>query len=347
MKKTDMRKLSKQSRLQLKQIAVEAVLSMPTKNISKIAKQYKLHRETLSIWVKAHKIGGKKALAKDTRGEKKYQNTSLTKSEENWIKKAITNKYPEQFQLPFMLWNRESVQNLIKRKYQKKLSLTTISRLLSKWNMTPQKPAFKSYKQQPQVLKDWIDQEYPRIKRSAKREKAQINWCDETSVSSREIIAKGYSVKGQTPILETPSEKFSVNMVSAIASRGDVRFMLFENYMNGELFVEFLRRLTKDQKTKIYLILDNSSIHHSKVVKAWATKHQDKIKLFYLPPYAPEHNPVEYLNQTLKIKLKNRPKDKTRKALRSSVSQEMKSLQNNKKTIKALFDAPKVQYARG
>lgn len=341
-----MRKLSKQSKLELKQIAVEAVLSMPTKNISKVAKQYKLHRETLSIWVKAHRIGGKKALAKDTRGAKKYQNTLLTKSEENWIRKAIINKTPEQLQLPFMLWNRGSVQDLIKQKYHKILSLTTISRLLTKWNMTPQKPAFKSYKQQPQILKDWIDQEYPKIKKSAKREKAQIHWGDETSVSSREIIAKGYSVKGQTPILEIPSGRFAVNMVSAIASRGDVRFMLFDNYMNKELFIEFLRRLTKDQKAKIYLILDNSAIHHSKSVKAWELKHQDKIKLFYLPPYAPEHNPVEYLNQTLKVKLKNRPKDKTHSALRSSVSQEMKSLQNSKKTIKALFDAPKVRYAR-
>jgi len=198
-------------------------------------------------------------------------------------------------QLPFMLWNRQSVRDLIKRKYHKKLSLTTISRLLTKWNMTPQKPAFKSYKQQPKALQDWISQEYLKIKELAKREKAQIHLGDETSVSSREIIAKGYSIKGQTPILEIPSGRFSVNMVSAIANRGDVRFMLFENYMNKELFIEFLRRLIKDQKTKIYLIVDNSAIHHSKAVKAWELKHQDKIKLFYLPPYAPEHNPVEYL----------------------------------------------------
>ena len=101
-----MRKLSKQSKLKLKQIAVEAVLSMSTKNISKVAKQYKLRRKTLSDWVNLCKKNGKKALAKDARGAKKYQNTLLTKSEENWIRKAIINKTPEQFQLPFMLWNR-------------------------------------------------------------------------------------------------------------------------------------------------------------------------------------------------------------------------------------------------
>ena len=114
-----MRKLSKQSKLKLKQIAVEAVLSMSTKNISKVAKQYKLRRKTLSDWVNLCKKNGKKALAKDARGAKKYQNTLLTKSEENWIRKAIINKTPEQLQLPFMLWNRGSVQDLIKQKYYK------------------------------------------------------------------------------------------------------------------------------------------------------------------------------------------------------------------------------------
>ena len=246
-----------------------------------------------------------------------------------------------------MLWNRGSVKDLVKNKYNKNLGLTTVSRLLAKWNMTPQKPAFKSYKQQPAIIQQWIDEEYPKIKKKAKREKALIHWGDETSISSREIIAKGFSPKGKTPILKIPPSRFSVNMVSAIANSGDIRFMLFEKYMNGKVFIEFLRRLIKDQTSKIYLILDNSTIHHARIVKAWEAKHTNQIKLFYLPPYAPEHNPTEYLNQTLKVKLKNRPKDKTRSELRKSVSQEMKSMQNDKDIIVSLFEAPLVAYARG
>lgn len=345
MKKTDMRKLDRTTRLELKQIAVSEVLSVGSRNISKIARRYKLRRKTLSDWVNAYKKSGKKSLAKDGRGARAWQNSLLSKREENWVKKTIINKYPEQLQLPFMLWNRASVRNLIESKYNKKLSLTTVSRLLNKWNMTVQKPAFRSYKQQPKIIQEWIDKKYPAIKRKAKREKALIHWGDATSISSREIIAKGYSKKGQTPILAIPSSRFSVNMVSAIANSGSARFMIFKNYMNGKLFIEFLRRLIKDQASKIYLILDNSTIHHARIVKAWEAKHKNKIKLFYLPPYAPEHNPVEYLNQTLKSKLKNRPKDKTCSELRASVSQEMKSLQNNRDIIVSLFDAPLVRYA--
>ena len=92
MKKLDMRKLDKQTRLELKQVAVQAALSMPRKNLSKIAKQYKLDRSTLSTWYNLYKKGGKKALVKDSRGARKWQNTALTKREENWVKKTIINK---------------------------------------------------------------------------------------------------------------------------------------------------------------------------------------------------------------------------------------------------------------
>ena len=345
-----MRKLDKKTRSELRQIAVSAVLSMPTKNISKVAKQYKLRRETLSQWIISYRKSGKRSFMKDGRGAKKWQHTALSKRQENWVRKIVINKYPEQMQLPFMLWNKGSIRDLIEQKFEQKLGLTTISRLLAKWNMTPQKPILKAYKQQPEELKKWIDTEYPRVKEEAKSENASIYWCDETSISSRELVAKGFSIKGETPTLKVPASRFSVNMVAAIANQGETKFMIFEKNMNSKVFIEFLRRLTKEQTEKsfkkIYLILDNMSVHKAKSVKAWEKKHVDKIKLIYLPPYAPEHNPTEYLNQTLKIKLKNRPKDKTRSDLRKSVSTEMKSLQNNKKTIRSLFDAPKVRYAR-
>ena len=347
MKNLDMRKINKQTSRELKQIAVAAVLSMPRKNIAKVAKQYNIRRKTLSDWVNKYSSGGNKSLYKDNRGAKKWQNTALTKSEENWVRKTIANKYPEQMQLAFMLWNRRAVKDLIKKKYHKKLGLTTISRLLDKWNMTPQKPRLRSYKQQPKEIQDWIDKKYPQIKEEAKTNNAQIHWCDETCVSSREIIARGYSKKGKTPILMTSGSRFSVNMISTVTNAGESRFMLFEKGMNATKFIEFLRRLTKEQKQKIYLIVDNARVHHAKIVKTWEERYQDKIKLIYLPAYAPEHNPDEYLNQTLKIRLKNRPKDKTRSSLQKSIKQEMKSLQNSKEIIKSLFDAPHVRYARG
>ena len=48
------------------------------------------------------------------------------------------------------------------------------------------------------------------------------------------------------------------------------------------------------------MIVDNLRIHHAKIVRAWAARHRDEIKIFYLPAYSPELNPDELVNGDLK-----------------------------------------------
>ncbi len=82
--------------------------------------------------------------------------------------------------------------------------------------------------------------------------------------------------------------------------------MIYKGALVTKTFIVFLRRLLKTVRRKIYLIVDNLRVHHAKKVKRWV--HSDRITLFYLPPYAPEHNPDEYLNQDLKLEISKRPK---------------------------------------
>jgi len=62
--------------------------------------------------------------------------------------------------------------------------------------------------------------------------------------------------------------------------------------------IKFLSRLVKDCARKVFLILDNLRVRHSKQVKTWLEKHKDQIELFFLPAYSPEFNPDEYLKPT-------------------------------------------------
>ena len=70
--------------------------------------------------------------------------------------------------------------------------------------------------------------------------------------------------------------------------------------MNSEKLIDFMTRLVKDSKKKVFLILDNLRVLHSKLVTAWVEEHKSKIELFFLPPYAPEYNPDELLNSDIK-----------------------------------------------
>ena len=90
-------------------------------------------------------------------------------------------------------------------------------------------------------------------------------------------------------------------MISAISSQGKVRFMIYQDTMNQQRLIRFMERLIRSAEQKVFLVLDNLKVHHGKLAAAWLEKHKEKIEVFFLPPYAPEYNPDEYLNHALKL----------------------------------------------
>ena len=72
----------------------------------------------------------------------------------------------------------------------------------------------------------------------------------------------------------------------------------------GALY-SILGRMVRQIGQKVFLILDNHRVHHSKKVKAYVAKHKDKLELFYLPPYCPDMNPQELVNQDVKANSNN------------------------------------------
>jgi hypothetical protein len=93
------------------------------------------------------------------------------------------------------------------------------------------------------------------------------------------------------------------NMVAEIreysASRVSYTWKRYRESDAFELGIEFLRRLVAGM-VRIHLILDNMKVHNAKRVQEWLGMPQDEFKLFFLTPYAPQHNPDEYLNGNFK-----------------------------------------------
>ncbi len=118
-------------------------------------------------------------------------------------------------------------------------------------------------------------------------------------------------------------------MISAVSNRGLMRFMLYQGALNADRFIAFLRRLTKDAGQKVFLIVDNLKVHHAKKVKTWAAAHAHEIELFYLPAYAPDHNPDEYLNNDLKQQLRQQPQPATKDELLKSTRTVLRAIQRS------------------
>jgi DDE superfamily endonuclease len=89
-------------------------------------------------------------------------------------------------------------------------------------------------------------------------------------------------------------------------NQGKTRWMIIDEAFNSDKLIEFLEALIKDAPKKVFLILDNLRVHHSKPVKTWLVQHKELIEVFYLPSYSPELNPDERLNADLKHALASR-----------------------------------------
>ena len=149
-------------------------------------------------------------------------------------------------------------------------------------------------------MKNWVDHEYPAIEKLAKAEHAEIQWGDEMGVRSDAAIARCFSPRGQTPIVLGPGKRFGCSMISSISNRGTLRFMVFTERFNTGVMLRFLKRLLKQMKKKIFLIVDGHPVHRSSAVKKFVAEKKDQIRLFHLPAYSPELNPDEMLNQDVK-----------------------------------------------
>lgn len=300
---------------------------------------------TVSDWVKTYKNDGDKGLHDAKRGVRSEDKKLLDDRQESAIQEMILDTMPDQLKLPYALWTRKAVKELIKREFDIDIALTTTGYYLRSWGYSPQKPKKKAYEQNPKAVQKWLDQEYPDIKEKAKQENAEIHWGDETGARNNGQHGRSYAPKGRTPVKKSMSKRFSVNMISSVTNRGKVEFMIYSGSMNADKLITFLEQLIKSKNKKIYLVLDNLRVHHSKIVKQWAEENKDKIELFFLPSYSPEKNPDEYLNCDLKQGLSMKPSPRNQEKLSENLKNHMHMLQRNPQRVKKYFQHKDIQYA--
>ena len=268
---------------------------------------------------------GLEGLKVKKRGRQYGNSRLLSFAQEKEMLSILAHHAPDEVGLPYSLWSREAVQRIIAERYGIKVALRTMTLYFSRWNFTYQKPAKRAYKQNPEEVKRWLEEEYPRIKAEASQEKAEIYWCDETGISNETNSRRGFSPRGQTPVVKVEVRKERVNMVSAVTNHGKVRFMLYLQTMTTVLLIMFLQRLMREAGRKIYVVMDNLRVHHSNKFKEWLKSNEDKICVYYLPPYSPELNPDEYLNGNLKKAVHSGNSPRTKKEIKKKTRRFMQN----------------------
>lgn len=315
------------------------------KKKGEIADMFGVNKNTISNWWKSYQERGSASYKSKKKGVKSEDKKLLSNEQETAIQRMIVDKMPEQLKLDFALWTRKAVKELVEKEFGVILAITTMGDYLRKWGFTPQKPKKRAYEQCSKKVQKWLDEEYPQIKEQAIKENAEIYWGDETGVKNQCNHGRSYAPKGKTPVKKSMSKRFSVNMVSAITNQGKVHFMIYSDTMNADRCIEFMQQLIKSSSRKVYLILDNLRVHHSKVVKKWVADNKEDIALFYLPSYSPERNPDEYLNCDLKQGLSIKKSPKNKEILQNNVQNHMEMLQETPDRVIKYFKHNSIKYA--
>jgi transposase len=343
MEKIDARTLNQEAQYQIRRQVVK---------LRKRGMKYKDIGEVVGITLtsackifKRYERNGAGAIDKGQRGRRPGEQLTLKEAQAAAIQKMIIDKTPDQLKMPFALWTRQAVQQLIKQQYKISMPIRTVGEYLKRWGFTPQKPAKRAYEQNPKAVNTWLEEKYPIIARKAKTEGAEIHWCDETGVRNDESSGRGYAPKGKTPIMRLNANRKSISMISSITNQGKLRFMVYKDAMNADLFIKFMGRLTKDAGRKVFLVVDNLRTHHSKPVKEWLDAHKDEIEVFYLPSYSPELNPDKYLNCDMKAAVHARLPARNEKELKTKVVSHMRKLQKLPERITKYFKHPRIKYA--
>jgi len=251
-----------------------------------------LVRSTVFKWMASYREGGLEALkARPVAGRP----PKLSGGQMQRVYTLVVGTDPRQLRFAFALWTREMVRELIRREFGLRLPVVSVGRLLHKLGLSPQRPLWRAYQQNPEAVERWKSVEYPAIHAEAAKRGATIYFADEAGVRSDYHAGTTWAPVGKTPIVRTTGARESINLISAVSAKGALRFAAFEGTFTSATFINFCKRLIHDQGGPVFLIVDGHPVHRSNAVKEFVASTQGRLRLFHLPAYSPELNPDEWV----------------------------------------------------
>jgi transposase len=272
--------------------------------------------------------------------------SKLTPQIMQWLYNAVTDGNPLQYSFEFALWTLTIIRGLLIEHHGIELNKSTISRLMKKMGLTPQTPLYQSYRKNSGKVSYYLNKRYPKLKQWCAANQSQIFFADESRVRADSHQGTTWAPVGETPVVEDSGDRFGINMISAVSSRGAMYFECFEGRMDSERFIAFLRKLRKQARTAVAVVVDGGSYHKSKAVKDFIKEKGEKlgIQLLILPPYSPELNPDEQVWNQAKKKL-GKMSIKTKAILKAKTQEVLSDIKSSRKLVRSFFQLPDTRYA--
>ena len=342
MAKVDGRTLDHKALEHIRLLAVRRVIE-DGESPSEVMKSLGFSRTAIYPWLRKFEAEGWDALVERIA---QGPEPKLNEKQRQRVKRWILGKDPRQYGFNFGLWTRRIVQALIKDKMRVELGLTAVGRLLASLDITPQKPLRRAYERDPVAVDLWVKETYPTLKKRAKRLGATIFFLDEAGFQSDPPLGRTYGLKGQTPVVVTSGQRQSINVISAVTARGEFWAVTYTGKLNAEAFVAFLQNFMKGRSGKALMVVDGHPAHKANIVKHYIQSLKGRLELHFLPPYAPDLNPDEFVWSHMKTNGVSKKPLKKNESMRERVEEDIANIKKNRKLVRSFFCAASVSYAK-
>jgi len=308
---------------------------------SAVIRSLGLYRTSVYKWLRAYRKRGEAALASSKADGPKPK---LTQKQQRQVRNWIVGKDPRQWGFDFGLWTRKVVQTMIGERFDVSLTLPSVGRLLSQLNITPQKPLRRAYERDEAAVTEWKEKTYPKLRSRAKRAGAEIFFLDEAGVRSDSPLGRTYGLKSHTPVVKTSGQRQAINAISAVNAKGAFWYNVYKGKFNAGLFLHFLRDFMKRRRKPVYLVLDSLPAHKAKSVETYAKSLKGKLELHFLPTYAPDTNPDEFVWSHLKQNGTSKMPLRANESLQARVTADLAAIQSDPHLVRSFFMAESVSY---
>lgn len=339
MKKLDGRKLHPKTMEEFRIRAVQRVHEGESPET--VVKTLGFARACIYNWLARYRSGGWHALRS---GKGTGRPNKLTRKQIAWIYRTLIDKDPRQLKFPFALWTRAMIVSLIKSQFCIRLSVSSVGRLLRQLGFSNQKPLYRAFQQDPDAVAEWKEKVFPGIRKKAKKVGATIYFEDESGVRSDYHSGKTWGLKGQTPVVTSTGARFSINMMAAISSRGQLRFMIVKETVRAKQVCDFLGRLMHNAENPIFLIWDAHPTHRARKVQKCIESYNGRLQVFFLPSYSPQLNPSEQVWNNVKEHNVGRRSIFSFDDMKYAVISQLRRIQKLPQIVRSFFKHPDCAY---
>jgi transposase len=114
--------------------------------------------------------------------------------------------------------------------------------------------------------------------------------------------------------------------------------------LNRHSFLRLLKNFLRGRRHPVYLVLDKHPAHIARDVANFVQAKKGRRELHFLPGYAPELNPDEFVWNHLKTNGVSKTPRRRGESLRRRVEADLRKLKRDRRRLRSIFRAPSVAY---